>query len=63
MMNCPRAVGVPKQDREDLRLLWDLYYGDDDEEVVNKAAAIYGDGDSDQNFGIDREIYFDNSQE
>lgn len=63
MMSCPRVGGIPKQDREDLRLLWDLYYGDDDEEVVSKAAAIYGNGDSDQNFGIDPEIEFDNSPE
>lgn len=64
ILSCPRANRIPKQDRNNLRLLWDLYYGDDDEEVASKAAAIYGNGDDNQNFGIGPEFdEFDNSPE
>lgn len=64
MLSCARANGIPKKDRDDLRLLWDLYYGDDDEEVASKAVAIYRNGDGDENFRIGPEFdEFDNSPE
>ncbi|KAL4783399.1 hypothetical protein BJX76DRAFT_358038 [Aspergillus varians] len=55
IMGCPRASGIPKQDRDDLRLLWDLYFGDD-EELATTAVEQYRSNATDKNFGIDPEF-------
>ncbi|KAI9375053.1 hypothetical protein BJX61DRAFT_209620 [Aspergillus egyptiacus] len=51
MMGSPRARGIPKQDREDLRVLWELYYGNE-ENGIGAVMAEYQEGNGDQDFGL-----------
>lgn len=51
IMGCPRADGIPEEDMQRLRDLWDLYHRDNDD-TARRVAARYGFSATEEDFGL-----------
>lgn len=51
IMGCPRADGIPEDDMQRLRDLWDLYHRDNDN-TARRVTARYGFSDAEEDFGL-----------
>lgn len=51
IMGCPRAAGIPMEDLDDIRALWDLYFREDDARTA-QIASLYGFG-PENNYGLE----------